>query len=144
MPPFDFTPPAFADGEFIPKRFTCGGADASPPLSIANVPDESASLAIVVDDPDVPSGPLIHWLIWNLPPDLNKVPADITPERKLEDLHDALQGTNGFGDIGYRGPCPPKNDGKHTYRFTLHALRKPLSPEGGATRPELASEFQAT
>lgn len=108
MPPLEFTTPAFADGGSIPKRFTRDGADASPPLSIANVPDDAGSLAIVVDDPDGPSDPFVHWLIWNLPGDLDDVPADIAPERKLDDLSSAFQGTNGFGDVGYRGPCPPK------------------------------------
>lgn len=142
MPPLDFTTPAFDDGGFVPKRFTCDGADASPPLSIANIPDTATSLAIIVDDPDAPSGSFVHWLIWNLPPDLDKLPADIAPVRKLDDLSGALQGTNGFSDVGYRGPCPPTNDGTHTYRFTLHALREPLSVDGGATQPELNSELQ--
>lgn len=144
MPPFEFTTPAFADGGSIPKRFTCDGADASPPLSIANVPDDAGSLAIVVDDPDGPSGPFVHWLIWNLPPDLDEVPADIAPERKLDDLNGALQGTNGFGDVGYRGPCPPENDDKHTYQFSLYALREPLSPDGGATRSELENNIRTS
>lgn len=78
-----------------------------------------------------------------MPPDRTGLPADVAPVRKLDDLGGALQGTNGFGDIGYRGPCPPEREDEHTYRFTLHALGAVLDVEGGATRPTLASELQA-
>jgi Raf kinase inhibitor-like YbhB/YbcL family protein len=142
MSQFAFSTPAFDDGERIPKRFTCDGADASPPLSFADVPDDTARLAVTVDDLDTPNESLVHWLVWNLPPELDGLPADVSPVRKLDDLGGAYQGTNGFGDVGYRGPCPAEDDGAHTYRFTLHALGVPLDAKGGATRPDLIDELR--
>lgn len=58
-------------------------------------------------------------------------------------MDDAYQGINGFGDVGYRGPCPPETEDEHIYRFTLHALATPLDADGGATRPELNPELRA-
>jgi hypothetical protein len=143
MSRLDFSTPAFDQDGTVPERFTCDGADVSPPLSVAGVPEDATSLAVTVDDPDAPGGSFVHWLLWNLPPDLEEVPSDVSPVRKLDDLDGAYQGTNGFGDVGYRGPCPPEGDGEHTYRFTLHALAEPLAAEGGATRREIADDLDA-
>ncbi len=63
------TSSAFQEGATIPSKFTCDSADASPPLQIADIPSEAKSLALIVDDPDAPSG--LFWLrrtvsaLWN-------------------------------------------------------------------------------
>ncbi len=59
--------PAFSPDADIPKRFTCSGADISPPLSWSNVSDNARSLALIVDDPDAPFGRFVHWVVFNLP-----------------------------------------------------------------------------
>lgn len=143
MASLTFASPAFDDGDRIPKRFTCDGADASPPLSITGVPDEAAALAVTVADESISNGPFVHWLLWNLPPETETVPADVAPVGKIAGMDDAYQGTNGFGDVGYRGPCPSKVEDEHGYRFTLHALAAPLDADGGATWPELADDLRA-
>lgn len=126
--------PAFDDGESIPTAFTADGADESPPLRIEGVPDDAESLALVVDDPDAPSGRFVHWLLWNVPPDTTEVPRGLPGTDHLASLGDARQGTNGFGNLGYDGPAPPAGDGPHTYAFTLTALDTTLDVEAGAER----------
>ena len=107
------TSPAWADGGVIPQTYTCDGEDMSPPLEINNVPAGAKSLALVVDDPDAPSGSFIHWLVWNIKPSSKslmegKIPAE------------ASAGSSSFGRVGYGGPCPP--EGEHNYIFKLLAL----------------------
>lgn len=126
--------PEIDDGGAVPERFTADGADVSPPLSIDGVPEEARSLAVVVDDPDAPSGAFVHWLLWNLPPDHTEIPEDVPPEPTVDSL-DAVQGTNDFGTVGYRGPAPPEDDDAHRYRFTASALDSVLDVDPGSERP---------
>ncbi|MFQ3294452.1 MAG: Raf kinase inhibitor-like YbhB/YbcL family protein [Halobacteriales archaeon] len=129
---FAFTTSAFEDGGTVPVKYTCSGADVSPPFSIQGVPAEANSLAIVVDDPDAPSGVFTHWLIWNLPADTTSISENVTPTKTLDDLSGAHQGRNDFDEVGYRGPCPPTSHGAHTYRFKLFALDSTLDVDAGA------------
>ncbi|MFT4889334.1 MAG: Raf kinase inhibitor-like YbhB/YbcL family protein [Halobacteriales archaeon] len=131
MPGFEITTAAFDDGGTVPIKYTCSGADVSPPLSIEGVPDEAVALALVVDDPDAPGGVFTHWLLWNVPPGTGSIPEGVPTTETVDDLGGARQGTNDFGEIGYRGPCPPKSDGAHTYRFKLFALDAELDVDAG-------------
>lgn len=119
----------FGDGETIPERFTCDGEDVSPPLEFADVPADAAELALVVEDPDAPSGTFVHWVIWGIDPELpslgvGEVPAAVT------------QGGTDFGGEGYGGPCPPAGN-PHRYVFTVFALSEPLDLAAGASAGEL-------
>lgn len=116
---------AFKSGDQIPAKYTCTGEDISPPLSVKNVDPDAETLVIVVDDPDAPAGVFDHWLIWNIPADTSLIPAAIPQKEKVKALDGAVQGTNGFGELGYRGPCPPGGS-EHTYRFNLYALDQKL------------------
>jgi len=107
------------------------------------VPDDAAALALVVDDPDASTDkPFVHWLLWNVPPETTEMPADVLDGERVESLDDAAQGTNGFGDVGYGGPCPPAGDGAHAHRFTLHALDTELDVNPGANRATLESAME--
>ncbi|HEX7051104.1 MAG TPA: YbhB/YbcL family Raf kinase inhibitor-like protein [Longimicrobiales bacterium] len=130
------TSPEFEDGERIPERFTCDGEDVSPPLVIRGVPDSARTLALVFDDPDAPRGEFVHWLLWNVPPDVSTLPEAIPPSEVLEGFGSAAQGRNGFRSIGYRGPCPPPGPDHH-YRFRLFALDTTLALAPGADREGL-------
>lgn len=66
--------------------------------------------------------------------DQTTIPAERPRERRLDSPERAIQGTNGFGESGYLGPCPPEGDGVHTYRFSLAALSTPLDLDPGAER----------
>jgi Raf kinase inhibitor-like YbhB/YbcL family protein len=129
---------AFDDEGTIPTKYTCDGADVSPPLAV-EASDDAAALALLVDDPDAPGDEsFVHWLLWNVPPDTTEIPEDVPDRERVDALGSAAQGTNDFDDVGYGGPCPPEGDGPHTYRFTLHALGSELDVEPGAGRDTLA------
>jgi Raf kinase inhibitor-like YbhB/YbcL family protein len=117
------TSAAFDDGAAIPREFTCKGANTSPPLAWSGVPSGARSVALVVDDPDAPSGSYIHWVVYNIDPAQSAIAAGEAPQG-------ASQANNGAGRVGYTGPCPPS--GTHHYRFTVYVLRSPLTvPSGG-------------
>lgn len=130
---------AFDDGGSIPERFTCDGADVSPPLTVTGVPDEARSLALVVDDPDAPAGTWVHWVLWGLPAGRRELPEGVPAEDEV--LGGARQGTNDFGNPGYGGPCPPSG-GPHRYVFRLYALQEAPDLEAGATKEELLEAIE--
>ena len=136
MPDLGFRPTEFEAGQSIPERYTCDGEDISPPLEIEDMGEEAERLAVIVDDPDAPSGTFTHWLLWNLPADVSEIPEDVPTTETVESLEGARQGTNDFGEVGYRGPCPPAGDDSHTYRFQLYALSESIRAGGGARREE--------
>lgn len=130
---------AFDDAGTIPARYTCDGENVSPELAVEGVPDGAGSLALVVDDPDAPgSDPFVHWLLWNVPPGTETIPRGVPQGETVDALDGARQGTNGSGSVGYFGPCPPTDDGAHTYRFTLSALDGMLDVSAAAKRDALA------
>ena len=122
--------PAFPAGGDLPKQFTCDGAGASPPLEWSRVPKRAKELAILVEDPDAPGGTFVHWSIWGIPPSVRTLQANIQANATSAGLQ---QGKNGFGDVGYGAPCPPKGDAPHRYVFTLYALSQPLAVGNGAS-----------
>lgn len=136
MPDLQFQPTAFEEGESIPETYTCDGEDISPPLEIDGVGEDAEMLAVIVDDPDAPGGTFTHWLLWNIPADVSEIPEDVPTNQTVEELDGARQGTNDFGEIGYRGPCPPEDDDPHTYRFQLYALSTSIRVGAGARREE--------
>lgn len=136
MSDLQFRATAFDEGASIPETYTCDGEDVSPPLAIEGVSEEAATLAVIVDDPDAPGGTFTHWLLWNLPADVEEIPEDVPATETVEDLDGARQGTNDFGEVGYRGPCPPEGGDAHTYRFRLYALSESIRVGGGARRKE--------
>lgn len=103
---------AFADGEDIPARFTCSGAGHSPPLAWSRIPKGTASLVLIVEDPDAPSGAFIHWVVYDIPPGSRGF-----KEGKVE----GKDGPNSIGKDTYMGPCPPPGN-PHHYHFRLFAL----------------------
>jgi Raf kinase inhibitor-like YbhB/YbcL family protein len=129
-PKFRLTSPAFANGAPIPDGFTCDGASASPPLRWKGVPRKTVQLALIVDDPDAPSGTFVHWVAWNIDPKGGQLPEQNVPAG-------VVQGTNSLRTDKYFGPCPPRGDDPHHYRFTLYALAKAPSVATGATAGEL-------
>lgn len=135
--PLVVRPEAFDPGGTIPERYTGVGEDVSPPLTVESVPSAAATLALVVDDPD--AGGFLHWLIWNVPADRSSIPEGVPRRETVESLGGARQGTNDFGEVGYRGPLPPADDGPHTYRFTASAVDTTLEVAAGADRAALES-----
>lgn len=106
---------AFGDGDTIPAAFTCDGDETSPPLEWARV-SGAREYAVTVTDADAPGGTFVHWVVWDIPSSTTELSAGGVPD-------EAVQGTNGFGNGSYGGPCPPEGDAPHRYAFTVYALR---------------------
>jgi Raf kinase inhibitor-like YbhB/YbcL family protein len=115
------------DGE-IPSKYTCDGFGVSPPLQWADVPDNTRSIAILVDDPDAPGKPFLHWLVTDLPPTIHRLEEGGALPR------DASVGESDAGTASYYGPCP--THGRHHYRFHVYALDTTLD-----RRPEDREDF---
>lgn len=122
------TSSAFTEGNPIPLIYSCQGENISPPLSITNPPKEAKSFALIMDDPDAPSGTFDHWIVWDVP----------TNQTEWEEGGSFLhQGVNHMNNIGYFGPCPPKGSNPHHYHFHLYALDNELSIKEGGTKQDL-------
>jgi len=120
---FELSLPALTPHEPIPAKYTLKGGNVSPEVAIKDVPPGTQSLALIVDDPDAPTGLWTHWLVWNLSADTTTI-----PEGKLPS--EARQGTNSYQHVAYDGPAPPPGD-SHRYYFRLYALNALLTlPEG--------------
>ena len=129
---------AFEEGGMIPKKYTCDGADVSPPLSWASAPEGTKTIALICDDPDAPMGTWVHWVLFNLPADVKELPENVPSEKNLD--NGAMQGVNDFGNIGYGGPCPP--GGTHRYYFKLYALDTQINLQAGATKRDLLKAME--
>jgi Raf kinase inhibitor-like YbhB/YbcL family protein len=133
MPDFELSSDSFDHGERIPERHTCSGEDRSPRLAWSLVPEGTRSLALLLHDPDAPSGDFVHWLAWNINPDDGGIE---------EGAAAPAEGTNGFGNVGYNGPCPPPGDGPHRFFFRLYALDAEPDLEAGAARDKLEDAIE--
>ncbi|WP_276301598.1 YbhB/YbcL family Raf kinase inhibitor-like protein [Halorussus lipolyticus] len=129
---FTLSTDEWENGESIPTRFTCEGENVSPRFSISNPPEDTEAFALVMDDPDAPNPPFVHWLVWNIPADAGEIPESVPTSETVGALGDAVQGANGTGELGYVGPCPPEGDPQHTYLFSLYALESSLDLGPGA------------
>jgi Raf kinase inhibitor-like YbhB/YbcL family protein len=130
---------AFQDGEGIPVKHTCEGQDVSPPLMWSELPQGTQSLALIVDDPDAPGGVFNHWVLFNIPFDNRRLPEAVPTQAQLPS--GALQGRNGFGRVGYGGPCPPPGR-PHRYCFTLYALDRVLDLKAGVSKKQVLDAMQ--
>jgi len=136
----NITSSAFVHDGAIPAKYTCDGANLSPPLAWSDVPAEAKSLALVVEDPDAPdpSAPTmiwVHWVLYNIPPDCGGL-AEGT--RALP--AGTLEGMNDWERTGYGGPCPPA--GRHRYFHRLYALNVVFPPLRRPTRAKLEAAMR--
>lgn len=118
----------FDEGEKISVKYTCDGDNLNPELKFSGVPAGAKSLALIVDDPDAPSGVFTHWLVWNIKPDTAAIDENSVPAG-------AVLGKNDAGSNRYLGPCPPS--GTHHYRFKIYALDTVLDLAGSAEKADL-------
>ncbi len=132
---FTLGSPAFTEGASIPARFTCDAQNVSPQLDWTGAPASAKSFALIVDDPDAPSGTFTHWVLFDVPGDVHSL-----SEGQKGVGH---SGRNDFSKTGYGGPCPPRGHGPHRYFFTLSALDVPsLALADGASRQQVEAKMQ--
>lgn len=124
------TSPDFEHEGEIPQRFTCDGDDANPTLNVQGIPDGTKSLAIIMEDPDVPIATLNHWVVFNIPPQ-EAIAANSVP---------GIQANNSLGKNNYIGPCPP--GGTHRYYFKVYALNTMLDLDEDANKHKLEEAMQ--
>lgn len=125
---FSLKSSAFATGHVIPRKYTCDGINVSPPLEWLDVPAGSKNLLLVCYDPDAPGGVFYHWAAYDIAADVKQL--DEIPAGKEDGRF--LQAVNDFGNPGYGGPCPPRGNKPHAYRFRLSALKERLEAPAGA------------
>ena len=121
----------FENGGIIPKKYGYKHGNISPPLKIINVPENTMSLALIMDDPDAMGavGKIwVHWVLWNIDPETITLKENTIPPNSIE-------GKTDFGEIGYGGPAPP--DKEHTYIFKLYALDQKLDIDKGSTKKQI-------
>jgi Raf kinase inhibitor-like YbhB/YbcL family protein len=119
--------PLFRDGHTIPTKFTCRGAGQSPPLRWSGAPPETRAFAVIMDDLDAPSGGYVHWVVFNIDATTAEIVEGPPPPQF------SRQAQNTARRVGYTPPCPPPDDQEaHRYRFTVYALRQPVSLQNGA------------
>jgi Raf kinase inhibitor-like YbhB/YbcL family protein len=132
---FRISSPAFQEGQPIPKQYTCEGEDTPPRLDWSHAPEDTRSFALIVDDPDAPSGTWTHWLLYDVPATTTHLDAQSARIGKTLE--------NDFEKPGYGGPCPPKGHGPHHYRFTLYALDTDTVAVDGDTREALEDALRS-
>ncbi len=122
---------AFDNGGVIPRKYGYKNGNLSPPLKISGIPENTLSLALIMDDPDAMGAVgkvWVHWVLWNIDPSTIELKENSIPV-------DCLEGETDFGEIGYDGPAPP--DKEHTYIFKLYALDQKLDANKGSTKKQI-------
>ncbi len=136
MRKFTLSSSAFQNGQEIPAKYTCQGADISPDLSWKDAPANTKSFALIVDDPDaqkVAGKVWVHWVVYNIGSNIKSLPENIKSG-------DFSLGLTDFGKKEWGGPCPPT--GKHEYVFTLYALDIKLDLAGDVDKEKLLSAIE--
>ena len=139
MPKFTLTSTDFTEGGTLANsqvfnEFGCKGANVSPALAWSGAPAGTQSFALLMHDPDAPTGSgWWHWVVYNIPPGTGSLAAGAGDPKKGLMPKGAVQGRTDYGSVGYGGPCPPPGK-PHHYNFRLYALKVPKLevPEGAS------------
>jgi hypothetical protein len=135
------TSSSFTHQGAIPAKYTCEGADTSPPLAWSGVPPSAKSLVLIVDDPDAPDPKApkmtwVHWVLYDVPSGTSSLAEGAS--RSLPP--GTRDGLNDWRRTGYGGPCPPI--GRHRYFFKLYALDTVLPDLGKPSKAELLKAME--
>ena len=133
------TSTVFSQGQPIPKKYTGESEDISPALAWTNVPPNTKSFALIMDDPDAPMGTWVHWVLYDLPPDTTGLPENVAKTEVI--AGGAKQGLNSWPRLGYNGPMPPPGK-PHRYFFKLYALDKMLGLKPNATKKDVEAAMK--
>jgi len=127
----EITSPVFQNNNFLPEKYTCDGPNINPPLKISNIPSNTKSLVLIVDDPDANNW--THWVVLNIPPNTFEILENSIP-------FNAIEGINSWGNSSYQGPCPPS--GTHRYFFKLFAIDTVLDFSSSATIDQISTAIK--
>ena len=133
---FSLESQAFGNGESIPKKYGYKNGNFSPPLKFNHIPKNTSSLVLIMDDPDAMAAVgkvWVHWVVWNIDPEINELKENSLPSSCLE-------GKTDFGETEYGGPAPP--DKEHTYIFKLYALDVKLDSAKGSTKDQIENDMK--
>ena len=122
---------AFQNGSEIPRKYGYKKENINPPIIIKEIPDQTKSIALIMDDPDAMGavGKIwVHWIVWNIDPNTSEIKENSVPSN-------SIQGKTDFGEIGYGGPAPP--DKEHTYIFKVYALDEKLNIKEGSSKSQV-------
>jgi Raf kinase inhibitor-like YbhB/YbcL family protein len=121
----DFKANGELTNKFVYQGFGCHGDNVSPSLSWSGSPAATKSYALLVHDPDAPTGGAgwWHWVVYNIPATANAIAQGAGSADGAALPKGAVQGKTDFGSVGWGGPCPPQGHGKHHYQFSLYALK---------------------
>lgn len=118
----------FENSGLMPAKYTCDGGDINPKFIIEDAPENTKSFALILEDRDSPIRTMVHWIIFNIPPDVREIEENTIPQG-------SIQGTNDFGKRSYKGPCP--DSAIHRYEFKLFALDRVLEVDERTKKAEL-------
>jgi Raf kinase inhibitor-like YbhB/YbcL family protein len=138
------TSTAFRDGASIPPLFSDYEQGASFPVQWTAGPAATRSYVLIMEDPDGkgPPTPVVHWVAWNIPPDVTSLREGLQKQDRLEDPPGLRQGPTSSGAIGYRGPRPPAGDPPHHYHVQLFAVDRALDLTAGADRDQVLTAIK--
>ena len=136
---FSLYSPTFENGAEIPLRFTRDGENHSPALAWQHMPEDTQSLALIVENPDGALSPVVHWAIYNIPPEKQSLPEGIVRTPQVSGI--GSQAINHFYRTGYDGPCSDDHSGQH-YTFNLYALNLPPNLAGCLSAEDLRKTIQ--
>src|SRR5215471_19394266 len=128
MPKFTLTSTDFTEGTTLANaqvfnEFGCKGGNVSPALAWSGAPAGTQSFALLMHDPDAPTGSgWWHWVVYDIPPGTAALPVGAGDPKKGLMPAGTVQGRNDYGSVGYGGPCPPPGK-PHHYNFRLYALK---------------------
>jgi hypothetical protein len=130
----ELTSSAFENNKNIPSKYTCDGINISPPLEWQNIPENTKTFSLIIEDPDAPVKTWIHWVVFNIPSKITNFDENI-------DASSFNQGATDFdARRDYGGPCPPS--GTHSYHFKLYALDTIINLPNGSTKEQLLQKMQ--
>jgi len=140
-PAFKVGSGGFAAGAAMPAKYSEYADGVSPPLAWSAVPG-AKSYALIMEDPDAPQKPFVHWLAWNIPASVTSLPEGVQEQPRLTEPDGVLQGRTTRGSTGYYGPRPPVGDPAHHYHFQVFALDTVLALPFGADRDQLVKAIE--
>jgi len=136
MSDFPVSSPAFQQAQSIPFGYSCEGINLSPALTWGPLPDGTRSVVLIMDDPDAPVGLFVHWVLYNLQPEVSSL-AEGTGSG---DHAQGTAGKNSYGRNRYDGPCPPPGKA-HRYFFTVYATDLEPDLPAGLTAAQVRAKI---